>query len=303
MKLADHGFFLARQPLLGIDIFEKWAAADDKKRFVREMLQQASFRQALYIASPSLYERCLENFGSGTDANAALKPLEEDKLYLALSKYLARAAYRCTPFGMFAASTPGRIVDSSALGLGDDVSPILRIRYDFAVQAKLVNWLMADHLLRTKLRYIQNNSMARHGDKLFYVAAQNMDGRKQYQFNQVECEPHLEALLQLAQRYVPFEELQASLVARAGVSAVDASAYLHQLIDSEILSAEIGITITGDDSFATLLANLDAIGERHRLTVFEEVLQSITAHIGQTQVDWIALFEAGFETLSRANCI
>jgi thiopeptide-type bacteriocin biosynthesis protein len=296
--LSHHSIFLSRHPLLPIEVFRQWADAADKKQFVRDAVQNPAMRDALYLASPSLYERCQSWFGAAANADtdtdtdtaatgmnqakqAAQKAAieaEETKLYNALCKYLARAAFRCTPFGMFASVTLGHI-DGKTDFTQIDTTPLLpRLRFDFAVQAKIIKWLLSDLDLRQKLNYQTNNSLSSHGKKIYFVEGIDSASRKQYQFNQVEREPYLDSLLNLASRQTPFEVLRTHLIEQTGADQDDANAYLHELIDSEILLPDLGIRITGPDSFTALAEKLDRIGERARIAPLEQLLAKSNAH-------------------------
>lgn len=283
VELKHHGLFLARTPLLPLTIFQQWAEAPDRKAFVRGMMRQPAMRDALYLASPSLYERCQAHLAqpepapAGQDGPALTTALatEETRLYNALGKYLARAAFRCTPFGMFASITAGKIGPHTDLSALDQAAMVPRVRLDFGVQAKIIKWLMSDAGLRQKLHYRRNNSLSAQGNKIYFV--EGIDGArfKKYQFNQVEREPYLDSLLALAVRASPYAALRQHLMQETGADAATADTYLAQLIDNEILLPELAIRITGPDSFTVLKEQLAAIGEAGRLAELEQILAPV----------------------------
>ena len=270
---------------------------------------------AMYLASPSLFDRYQDYFGTNavtdtklsepesdtpTTKQAAQKlsrKVEETKLYFALSKYLARAAYRCTPFGMFASVTLGSIGAETALASIDRAMPIPRVRLDFGVQAKIVNWLLSDATLRQKLCYQTNSSLASHGKKIYFVEGINTATRKQYQLNQVERNDYLDSLLAMAQHKTPFAQLCAHLMHQTGASLEEATPFLNELIDSEILVPDLGIQITSTDSFAALALALESIGERHRIAVLEQLLGRINNDA--TQTNWANVLEDIYHAIAE----
>jgi hypothetical protein len=212
LHLSHHGLFMARTPLLPLAIFRDWANSSDPKQFVRELYRQPLLQSALYVASPSLFDRTAallqEDTGTGEGPRQqGMRQLDEEKLYFALSKYLARAAYRCTPFGLFASITPGQIGPQTVLAPLDTAPPLPRVRFDFAVQAKIVKWLMSDNALRAKLSYQANDSISSHGDKIYFVEGIDSETHKRYHFNQVERDTYLDSLLAMAQHSTPFATL------------------------------------------------------------------------------------------------
>jgi thiopeptide-type bacteriocin biosynthesis protein len=295
--LHDQQLFVLRAPLLPLNLFRQWQAAADTRQFVRQAFEQTELLEALYLASPSLYERYHEREN--------LNPVELDKLYFALGKYLARAAYRCTPFGMFATITPGVIApdtDASAspldFGALEQAGLEARVRFDFAVQAKIVNWLLQEPGIRGKLNYQRNNSLSFHGTKIYYVEGIDTEKRKQYHFNQVERESYLDNLLELAETPQSFSRLCDRLIEQTGATHADAQTYLYTLIDNELLTPDLGILITADDAFTVLLERLDAIGERERLSSIEAALVLARQASSHAQTGRIPILEQAYQILA-----
>jgi lantibiotic biosynthesis protein len=318
LSLNHHNMFLARTPLLPLTIFQQWSDANDKQQFVREMINNPAMLDALYLASPSLFDRYQDYFGANatdttpSDASSNVpaakqaaqklaRKVEETKLYFALCKYLARAAYRCTPFGMFASVTLGDIGAETALSSIDQAEIVPRIRLDFGVQAKIVNWLLSDAALRQKLCYQTNSSLATHGKKIYFVEGINTATRKQYQLNQVERNEYLDSLLAMAQQKTPFEQLCAHLMDQTGASLEEATPFLNELIDSEILVPDLGIQITSTDSFSALALALESIGERHRIAALEQLLARLNndENIGATQTNWAQVLDDIYHAIAE----
>ncbi len=287
LRLIDHGMFMARTPLLPLAMFRQWAQADDPKKFVRELYQNPLLMDALYLASPSLYDRCREFFSPEAQAGhiaaapddsqkkLAARQADEHKLYLALSKYLARAAFRCTPFGLFAAVTPGAIGEKTTLAQLDDAPLAPRVRLDFGLQAKIVKWLLSDAPLRKKLLYQANSSLSIHGKKMYFVEGIDTAMHKRYRFTQIERETYLDSLLALAQKKTTFDDLRTHLIEQVNVDTEEADTYLNDLIDSEILVPDLGIRITGPDSFTALAEKLETISERDKIAGLEQLLATL----------------------------
>ncbi|MEN9865407.1 MAG: hypothetical protein RL748_997 [Pseudomonadota bacterium] len=316
-RLQDHGMFLARTPLLPLQVFAQFADSDDQTAFLRQMFARPLLRNALYVASPTLYDRLLvwseksaaaEMAGEQQAAplgprQAAAQAQEQEKLCLALCKYLVRASYRCTPFGLFAAVTPGRVAAHTDWQGLDDAPLQARLRFDFALQAQLVQSLLADPALRRKLRYQANNSVSFYGNKIYYVEAMagpaqaNQAAYKRYHLTQLEREPYLIALLTLARQPQSWHSLQQHLIQLTAVDASEADAFLHELIDSEVLIADWGIKLTGEDCFASLQDGLLQLGEGERLAPWVDLLAALPTRPQAT--DWAGQLEAAWQQLAR----
>ena len=92
--------FILRRPMLDYS---------DRKLDVMEAAKNPSFREALYYASPKLYEELLK-FDEGK-----LSPKDTERMRRTLYKYYSRMCYRCTPFGSFSLCGVGRYAASMRL--------------------------------------------------------------------------------------------------------------------------------------------------------------------------------------------
>lgn len=303
--LIDEGMFVARAPLLALDTFQAWNQAQDKRQFLRQSFRHPLLQQALYLASPSLYERYHALFPSeGTEQDGHEKKIdpmqaaEEEKLDQALAKYLARAAYRCTPFGLFASVTTGRIGEQDALPNFMQLPLQPRIRLDFGQQGKILRWLLEQDEVRRALRYRLNGSLYTHGNKYFYVEAVAGAKEKLYQLSQVERETYLDQVFAAAREYRPLPELVQVLQEAAGCEADEALAYLEDLIAADLLQPELGISITGQESFVRMCAHLHSLGRSDLLSAARAALQAMprqlppSAQSGQGGMPLIAAAEA-----------
>lgn len=86
--------FVFRTPLFPLD-----APAEDTTL-------SPEFREALYLASPELYEGCVSKDRK-----------KQTKFERSVLKYRHRAMTRCTPFGLFAGCSTGKIANSTLIEL------------------------------------------------------------------------------------------------------------------------------------------------------------------------------------------
>ncbi|MFN7328322.1 MAG: lantibiotic dehydratase, partial [Bacteroidota bacterium] len=78
---------------------------------VKSLLTNVSFNEALFLSSPSLINE-IDKY-----VNQQLNEKESEKLLLSIYRFYLRAAYRCTPFGLFAGVTIGKVADKTAINL------------------------------------------------------------------------------------------------------------------------------------------------------------------------------------------
>ena len=70
---------------------------DISEAFLKKILDDATFLEALYLASPVLYQEAM-NWKEGKISD----PKKLQKIPISLGKYYLRMCSRCTPFGLFA---------------------------------------------------------------------------------------------------------------------------------------------------------------------------------------------------------
>ncbi|UMR29231.1 lantibiotic dehydratase [Massilia sp. MB5] len=300
LRMKNQGIFLVRTPLLPLSTLQQWTAAESSHAFIRTAYENRRLSDALYIASPTLHDRLTElhNKMAGQSMQESPAPAADGlQLYDALSKYLARAAFRSTPFGLFACVTPGCIDNQTSFTAIDTAMPQVRIRYDFGVQAAFSNHLTGSKEVRRRLAYRVNSSLSRHGKHVYYIEGSDQQGRKKYQLTKVARDAHLDVLLEQASRYTAYADLHASLCLHANVTTDTADDYLDELINSEILLPDLGVTITTTDSFSLFVEKLRAISEYPKIELADHVLNQLKANAADASL--ANGFESAHRTLSE----
>ena len=117
---ADAGVCV-RTPLLPLTTLLDWAAAEDPRRFLDEVLRLPEVDEALFVASPSLH---------GSIASWRAQPASSARLETALVKYVARASGRATPFGLFSGISTGTLGAMTSIELAPRSDYRRRTRLD-----------------------------------------------------------------------------------------------------------------------------------------------------------------------------
>ncbi|EAY28369.1 lantibiotic dehydratase [Microscilla marina] len=166
-------FYVLRTPLLERSYLELPVGVAQGTGQVRQHLQAVyalpALQQALYIASPDLFAQ-LDRWHTLAALPAPNKKQRKDlqNLEQKLWMFLARAAYRCTPFGTFAAVTVGefRLQRHSSLALDKLGNMRTSSRLDMVYLLRLRAALEAEPKIREQLRYFPNNTLYRNGDDM-----------------------------------------------------------------------------------------------------------------------------------------
>lgn len=155
-KLRPSGFFVMRTPALSWNVADRWTeeldgdASDGHVSSLRDRLRaivrDPLVQLALYLASPSLFER-LKPWLAGHISRKTLR------IEPAVVRYVMRMTGRATPFGLFAASAVGIIGSETWLRVPANGAGVRHSRLDFDFVLHLAEGFGQNPRLRSELRY------------------------------------------------------------------------------------------------------------------------------------------------------
>jgi thiopeptide-type bacteriocin biosynthesis protein len=284
-------FFALRIPLLPFTTYLQWtgtldspaaeetrlhrALATDKEKLregLRRLTARPEIREALYLASPTL-DQSLEHW---------LRNPESERGQAAervLVRYFQRMTCRCTPFGLFASHSSGNTGPVTRLALDSSKRLQRRTRLDRWTLGRLVNHFSGNRALREQLTYFPNSTLYRAAGRLRYteISVGEQDAR-QFRLVAVAENDALLEILQRARTGASISRLSQALAEDEDVSLEEAEAFIHELIDSQMLVSDLEPAVTGPDPASQLaekLARCSETAESGRL------LQEALVEIGE----------------------
>lgn len=234
-----------------VDDFRKIAEGDvhGQQERLKMFCKTELFREGLFLASPSLDEqvdRWLEK--------KINDPKDVEKIELTVSKYLTRATYRCTPFGVFASVSLGLLSnDSSRLlldDLGDGICRHARIDMGFSEVFRIGAIKRID---TNEVKYYPNNTVYRIADEIRYVDYEILERDISYRLSSVVSSPYIEATLRRAERGATKRELYELFDVQ---SQDEAHSFISHLVDMNLLVSDVQATVTGGEHDRVLLERL-----------------------------------------------
>lgn len=274
-------FFAFRTPALPYDFLAGWSSelhvqtsnnddlslALEKDRNalrskLREALQRTEIREAIFVASPDM-EEMLEPWLQGK-----LRGEKQERVERSLVRYLSRMAARPTPFGLFSGCSTGAWGQDSLLKVEGLEASLRHTRLDMDYLCSLVEELEKDPKVRGTLRYRPNSSLYTAAGRLRYAEVRfSAERGRNYHLVALEPTSYLEATLERAQAGTTIEELARPLVDDE-ISFEEASAYIHELIDNQVLVSNLYPTVTGEEPIHGVVERLKShpdtleLGER-----------------------------------------
>lgn len=271
---ADPGV-VVRTPLLPFETITAWTAAGDDvaaaRRYLAALLDRPDVREAIFVASPSLHEALAR---WRRDAESAAGQRAER----ALVRYVARAAGRATPFGLFSGVSAGALGGETSLVLAPRAEYRRRTRLDNDYLFALADAIGKDEAARERLRYRPNSSLYRVGGRLRYAEARLAGKDRSYHLVSIEPTPYLDATLARAAAGARLGELAAALVADdPDVTLEEARGYLGELVDAQILVPRLDVAVTGPEPLDAFLAQLAEAGLDEPRRILSEVRTMLAA--------------------------
>lgn len=276
--------FIMRTPALPLS--ELWEALENNEnpqQWTHELMsvfQSPKVQEALFIGSPNLYQRCQEWLeGKITD------PKEAGKLEQSLLRYYSRMHTRCTPFGLFAACSLGTWAKETEVAMKPLPHMTRNTRLDMHYLCALAQQLERNPLLRPFLTYYPNSSIYAFGQKLRYVEYLYREGQRHHQITGVESNPYLLKLLEVAKEGASFKQLLEAIVDDE-ISEEEATPFIHEIINSQILVSELEPAITGDDLLKQMLEKLRRILDQAPQQELQQIVDLLSEVRGLlTQLD------------------
>ena len=243
--------FIVRTPVFSLQKWQNYIV-EIKDGSIENLIKDEYFLEAIYIASPNLYDEIKRH------KNKTLKPKEEDKLILSLVKYLSRMSWRCTPFGLFSGCTLGNIGDKNNFEINATTNIKKYTRIDMDCLCKLIKKISEDENVKNLLRYFPNNSLYNVGDKKRYIEFSYNENKRLHKISSVENTEYLSKIIENAEQGQTIENL-ANLIVDDDISFADAKEFIIDLIENQILESELYPSVSGNDLLMELIKKLNFV--------------------------------------------
>ncbi|MFY0539493.1 lantibiotic dehydratase [Nannocystis pusilla] len=271
------------------------------------MLQRPEIREALWLASPGLFDR----LSDWLDAPASERGQAVER---PLVRYHARMAGRATPFGLFAGWSLGDIDDETALTLGPRADYQRVSRLDMGYVGALCRALEQHPALLSRLVLRPNSSLFRALHRRRYVTvASTPGGGRRYRFMAAHGTEALDETLERAAAGASLDALAQALV-EPDISHEDARDFVREQVQHQLLETDLAPMLTGsgpDDAIASTLgrcpetaalgaafaavrdelAALDAAGVGNDVERYRTLAGRLSALVPSVSIDLARLFQ------------
>ncbi|MBC7407966.1 MAG: lantibiotic dehydratase [Arcicella sp.] len=221
---------------------------DISEEFLKQILSNLVFAEALYLASPVLFQEAM-NWKDGKITN----PKKLLKIPLSLGKYYIRMCSRCTPFGLFAGCGVIEWSDKNNLELSSESKR--KTRLDMHYAGALAQKLSEIPAIKYSLKYTLNSSIYRIGEEIRYIEYSYIDGQRKHQISSIIWSDYIQLVLDLCKTGAKIQEIVLHLI-EDDISEEQATFFVEQLIDSQLLVSELEPSITGEEFILQIKKNV-----------------------------------------------
>ncbi|MFY7670883.1 lantibiotic dehydratase [Tenacibaculum sp. MEBiC06402] len=278
--------FILRAPIQTVNHFSEIPSERNQVvSFVKELFYDEVFKESIFLASPDLY---YEWSRMVTDAD--MSETKQDKIITSIAKYYIRSTTRCTPFGLFSGyteikhkeETPHKNYKTLERFSGIDLEFFYTLIYKFNKNKEI----------RNCAKFSINSSMYKVGSHYRYAEFQITNNKRAYSLIEVEADEVLELIVNVVRKDVQtLKELtELLLYAIEEISEEEVLAYLHSLIDSQILVSDLDITINGisplhqivsyfESNIIKVTNDIDVLSYHKLLVQLKDKLSEIDANV------------------------
>lgn len=241
--------YVVRTPTFSCKNFQKVINSKDEitEAELKEICINPIFQEAIYLASPNLYDELAKWIHSEK---------ENQKLKQTLLKYYSRMSTRCTPFGLF-----------SAVGLGSFDKPRMTIpvsekirdtKLDMHFLVSLAQHFVQLPEIRNKLLFFPNNSIYKVGSRIRYIEYQYSEGKREYIISSAPLSEELQQILNFSKEGKSIRQI-AEILIDEKIIQDEALEFVEELIDNQVLISELEPNVSGNDFLDTIIAVLNRI--------------------------------------------
>ena len=272
--IVPSGLVVLRTPLLPMEEIDAWRAglqvphatedvldaalAHDRallRERLRKIVDRPEIAEALVVASPDLFDT-LEQWKRDPESKKGRKTEQ------ALVRYFLRMASRPTPFGLFSGCTAGRTGDHTRLVLAERGAYRRYSRLDMDYLFGLCEHLLSDPEIRAEVRFRPNSTLYESAGRLRFAESRARERMRTVHLVAIDAFDALRDTLRRAADGARLRDLATALVESdpdGEITHEDAGAFLEELVDSQLLVPELALPVTGEESTAGLVQQLEDV--------------------------------------------
>ncbi|UCA58268.1 lantibiotic dehydratase family protein [Chryseobacterium rhizoplanae] len=264
--------YVVRTPLFSRKNFQQAISSKDEITDVelKEIYTNPIFQEAVYLASPNLYEELAKWINSEKEFSKK----EHQKLKQTILKYYSRISTRCTPFGLFSSVGLGKFSLATPNILNNEIENyrlstdnLLRdTKLDMYFLVSLAQYFVQQPEIRNKLLFFPNNSIYKVGSRIRYIEYQYTGGKREYIISLAPLSEELQQVLNFSKEGKTIQQI-AEILIDEQITQEEAIEFVEELIDNQVLVAELEPNVSGNDFLDGIISVLNKIEAKEEVEI------------------------------------
>jgi lantibiotic biosynthesis protein len=257
------------------------------EEFLLQFLDNPAFAEAVYLASPVLFQEAI-NWKEGKITDS--KKLK--KVQFSLGKYYSRMCSRCTPFGLFAGVGIVEWGEVTSLEISENTARNTRLDMHYA--GALAQRLSEIPEIKFSLKYYPNSSVYQIGEEIRYVEYKYVEGKRNHQISAITWSEYIQLVLDLSKAGAKISEIVPHLL-DDDISEEDATGFIEQLINTQLLVSELEPAITGVEFTQQIRKTLNPKGDLAKLL---DKIESQLSNIDSNNTNDVFVYQEIIDTIN-----
>lgn len=258
IKIFSFSQYVVRIPLFPLSLYLDLSANYSHKNAIK-IYKEPLIREALNLASPEF----VKELDKWTENDLEFVDNKKTALELTLLKYIARMSSRCTPFGLFAGCSIGKIKSQTNVILEHPTKHKRFTQFDMQFWVALLQNIASRKIAIYNLKYFPNSSIYAFGDFYRYTEYKYIKTKREHSITAFRKSEILKDIFLKAKSGLTIDEM-VSFISDNDSEKEAAVQFISQLIDSQFLTSEIEASITGTNEFNRVLSILKNIPDLNK---------------------------------------
>lgn len=282
-KIKCFSEYVLRTPLFPLSAYHKVienytsekAAAFYKNPIVRE---------AIHLASPELQKQ-LDKWAFDS---SSLSSEKKEALELTFLKYVARMSSRCTPFGLFAGCSVGKLDSETIITIASLDKHKRFTQFDMQYWVAMLQDMAKRDETALHLNYFPNSSIYEIGDFYRFIEYKYLNTKREHRISALRKSDLLEEIIIKAKSGISINEM-ISFLADDNSEKEQAKAFIFKLIDFQFLISELDAVVTGNNELKRIIDIFTSIPSFNKET---ELFKSLNTKLSDLDITLFPAEEA-----------
>ena len=242
-KIKYFSEYVLRTPLFPLSVYFKIIENYSSEKSAA-FYKNPVVKEALNLASPDLKKQ-LDKWDLET---SSLSNEKKESLELTFLKYAARMSSRCTPFGLFAGCSIGKLDSETNITIASLDKHKRFTQFDMQYWVAMLQDIAKSDKARLHLKYFPNSSIYEIGDFYRFIEYKYVNAKREHQISALRKSYVLEELVLQAKSGITISEM-ISFLADDDSEKDQAKAFIDKLIDFQFLISELDAVVSGNDEW------------------------------------------------------